>query len=1096
MLPTTNATKDIFEQLNEFKKKYYVNLLLKGLLLSVAIIVSVFIIINFAEYFGRFSRLIRGLLLFSFVAAAAAVVFAFVIRPIFYLLKINQPLSDVEAAKEIGRLFPEIDDKLLNVIQLSALTSADSSLIQASIDQKSNSLRLVKFSDAIRFNENKKYLKYALPPLLLILLISAISPSFFSKSTERIVRFQNDFVEEAPFTFNIQNKGLIGEKNQDFVLELSLEGSAYPDEVFVFYNNRKFKMNKQAPNAYSFVFSKLSDSFDFSFNAAGFTSKEYTLEVVTPPNLLSFDILLTYPAYLAKQPEKLSNVGNLIVPEGTRIKWEFYTSNTDSVFVRFDQQPRMFVIPPVSGTNFSFAKTIAKSTLYEVFLKNRRTLSDSDINYYINTIHDKFPTLDLVQLKDSTLYSSIQFGGTIGDDYGLTKFKFFYKKGNSESYQSTDIPYNATQTSQRFYYQFDLNALNLNRGDKLTYFLQLWDNDGVNGSKSTKSGVFTFEVPSTIDYSQEIDKQVKQTEDKMENILKKSKELKKSIDKLDKKLKVEEKIGFQEKKELEDILKQKEELQKEIEKLVQEFIKLQEKQERFNEFSPQTKEKMEQLQKLMNDLMNQENKELFKQLEELLNKEEDPSKQLEEIKKNERNLDRNINRTLKLFKNLQLKQKVEDVVKDLEKLADKQEELAKETEQKKDEDSKDLKEKQNKLNKEFKDQKKKLDEVEKLSKELDKDIDTNDNEQDQVEQNQEKAAEELDKDQPSNSSKSQKKAAKSMRNIAKSMSSQMQSAEMKQLDLDIDALRDILENVVKLSFDQERVMKEIRGLNSSDPRFVELSQEQLKLVDDAKVIEDSLYSLAKKVMQIESFVTNEVTNMNNYMQSSLQELKDRKLPAASAKQQFSMTSINNLALLLSDTFKQMQQMMMAMSMPGGSGKGKKGEMPSPGLGEKQKGINNRIDKLGKDGKQGRQLSEELGKLAQEQSQLRKELQKMQDQLNGTKEGEKLGKQLSELQKEMDKTEEDLVNKRIGDNLKRRNKEIETRLLEAEKALKEQELDPKRKSNSGAIINANPPKELEKLINEKSKQNELLKFTPPNYTPFYKNQTDNYFKRIK
>jgi len=31
--------------------------------------------------------------------------------------------------------------------------------------------------------------------------------------------------------------------------------------------------------------------------------------------------------------------------------------------------------------------------------------------------------------------------------------------------------------------------------------------------------------------------------------------------------------------------------------------------------------------------------------------------------------------------------------------------------------------------------------------------------------------------------------------------------------------------------------------------------------------------------------------------------------------------------------------------------------------------------------------------------------------------------------------------------------------------------------------------------EKEKQVELLRTTPPNFTPFYKKQTDNYFKRI-
>jgi hypothetical protein len=101
----------------------------------------------------------------------------------------------------------------------------------------------------------------------------------------------------------------------------------------------------------------------------------------------------------------------------------------------------------------------------------------------------------------------------------------------------------------------------------------------------------------------------------------------------------------------------------------------------------------------------------------------------------------------------------------------------------------------------------------------------------------------------------------------------------------------------------------------------------------------------------------------------------------------------------------------------------------------------------------------------------------------------------ELEKAMDDSENDLVNKRINPTLLNRQKNIETRLLEAEKAIKEQELDPKRKSNSGITFSKPSPPELTKFKFEKQKQLELIRTTPPNFTPFYKKQTDNYFKKI-
>lgn len=332
--------------------------------------------------------------------------------------------------------------------------------------------------------------------------------------------------------------------------------------------------------------------------------------------------------------------------------------------------------------------------------------------------------------------------------------------------------------------------------------------------------------------------------------------------------------------------------------------------------------------------------------------------------------------------------------------------------------------------------------------------------------------------------------------MAQKMKESMQSQEMKEMDEDMDALRAILENLVKLSFDQEKIMKDFRNMNVADPRFVKLSQEQLKIQDDAKMIEDSLYSLAKRVLQIQSFVTKEVTSMRNSMDESVKFIKERKLNVASAKQQFSMTSINNLALMLSDVFSQMQQM-MANAMPGSGSKGKKGKAPSPSsMGEKQDQLNKSMEQLSKSGKSGRGLSEEAAKLAQEQAELRKRIQQMQEELKGTDAGKKLGNELKELEKKMDENETDLVNKRINPDLIKRSRDIQTRLLEAEKAVQQQEEDPTRQSKAAQQFNRQSPPSMDKFLQEKQKQVELIRTVPPNYTPFYKKQTDNYFRKIK
>jgi hypothetical protein len=93
-------------------------------------------------------------------------------------------------------------------------------------------------------------------------------------------------------------------------------------------------------------------------------------------------------------------------------------------------------------------------------------------------------------------------------------------------------------------------------------------------------------------------------------------------------------------------------------------------------------------------------------------------------------------------------------------------------------------------------------------------------------------------------------------------------------------------------------MREFRSVHQSDPRFLELSQLQLKIKDDAKVIQDSLISLSKEDFRIQSVVTRKVDEMNQYLDETAEAIKERKKGEAIGKQQFTMTTINDLALLL------------------------------------------------------------------------------------------------------------------------------------------------------------------------------------------------------
>ena len=235
-----------------------------------------------------------------------------------------------------------------------------------------------------------------------------------------------------------------------------------------------------------------------------------------------------------------------------------------------------------------------------------------------------------------------------------------------------------------------------------------------------------------------------------------------------------------------------------------------------------------------------------------------------------------------------------------------------------------------------------------------------------------------------------------MKEMKESLKSMQGGMEMEQQQENLEFLKELVDNLVTLSFNQEDLMNSFKEIRESDPRFIDLTQQQLKLKDDSRIVQDSLIALSERVFQISSFVMREVSEMNRQMDGALDELKERRINPAVGKQQFTMTSINNLALLLDDIVQQMQDQMASSSSSGGS---KKKNKPQPeGLSQLQKQLSQQIQDLQQSGKSGRQLSEELAKLAAEQQRLRNALENFETGVDGDNLDEKIDKLIQDMEK--------------------------------------------------------------------------------------------------
>ena len=239
-----------------------------------------------------------------------------------------------------------------------------------------------------------------------------------------------------------------------------------------------------------------------------YRSKDYEITTLPKPNLIDFTAELSFPKYLGKASTQLKNTGDIIVPEGTHIKWLFITENTDRlIFIHSDSTMSL----SQSGENeFLYANRFYKSERYGLSTSNEFLQNEDTVYYSLEVVPDLFPSISVEAKSDSSNPKMKYFKGLIKDDYGFSKLVFhtqyISKDGSLGTPKSEYIPINRSVPQTDFFHAWNTSSFSLNAGDRIDYFFEVWDNDGVNGNKPSRTQKFSFKAPSIDELQKKNDK--------------------------------------------------------------------------------------------------------------------------------------------------------------------------------------------------------------------------------------------------------------------------------------------------------------------------------------------------------------------------------------------------------------------------------------------------------------------------------------------------------------------------------------------------------------------------------------------------------------
>ena len=1041
---------NIENKLALFYKKYYKNELIKGCIFFFSLGVLYLIITIYVESLLWLKPINRFVLFWLFIVIELLLFYKFILIPIIKLFKLKEGINNLDSSKIIGNHFPEIKDKLFNLLQLKQ-SNKTSELLIASIEQKSDELNPFRFSESISFQASLKYLKYILLPAAFfsLSLINGLNLDF-TQSFNRVVNYQSEFSPPAPFTLSLQTSSLDVVEGQSHKVLITSKGKTVPNEVKIVYNNQTYFTKNEGKGVFSFTFLNVINPIDFYFESGVVSSPFYSINVIKTPLIKKVKIKLDYPYHTKKQDEIIENTGNLSLPEGTKVEWNIDSKQTESV--SFIEGERRLFFNKLKSDNFNFRKTIISNLEYKISSSNTNLKDFETLSYKIKVVKDEYPTITIQTNIDSLYSGEALFAGKVSDDYGLKNLKVvFYDQSNINKVIIVPLKLSKENT-QTFFYQFP-GPTTIEDGVDYEIYFQVSDNDIINGSKSATSKKYTFRKKTNDEVRQEQFKEQKESINTLENIFKNNSLDQEKLLKIQNELKNKKDLSWRDKNKIKKVIDRQKKYNEMIERQAE---KLYEALDQNKQENKRNQSKTDNLKQRIKELLKSEKqKRILTELQKLSEKinKEDLIKKAEKLAKNNKQQQRSLESLLELTKRFYVEEKTIQIANKLKELSKKQQNLFKAQDV-------DL-EKQKTIGREFKDVSKELDQLAKDNQALKKPMSLPDLEEleKEVKESLVKSEKKLYQKENVSAKKLQEKSSKKMKEMSKKMQNSISEMQSNSIDENIEDLRKILENLLVFSFKQEESLLRFKELSSGHPDFGKELAKQNQLKTYFEHVDDSLFVLSMRLPELTSKIQTELTNTHYNLDRSLENFAENRFDSGSANQQYVITSTNILSDFLSNLLSNLQSSKNSLG-----NKGKKNSFSLPTLIEKQKGISEKLKNglqkskkkgqggheggIGKKGSSGSKSTSEFNEGGQsgdifeifkQQSYLRETLTKIM-----AKEGGSNGT-FKKAIKSMEQLENEIINNGFTQSALKRMQQLEYQLLKLNTALIQQGKEKNKKA---------------------------------------------------
>ena len=900
------------------------------------------------------------------------------------------------------------------------------------------------------------------------------------------------------------------------VLTLFSDNSENPNKVEM-YPDRTATFTK-----YIYNLSSLQESVSYQVTCERFISKRFDIKVMPRPEIKELNLTLHQPGYIATGPVQLNEgVGDCSVLIGTKIDIHGKSSQNLSKALIFSTPGATQTCKITNLKEFSYSFKVATDTTYSLCLENKLGLANENpVTYKIAAVTDASPTVELLKPgKDMPFPTTkrLDIKAVARDDFGVKAMVLYYTVGaRKEPIPSNLKPDFSPKPEYQVEYPWMLDTLALQPGTKINYYIEVEDaKTPVPNIASTS--IYHISMPSMYDLYRGEEKASDVLTDKLKEFLEAQKMRKESLMKAFEQIRHEEKLDFETRKTIEKAIKDGEKRAKEAGQMLEAFKQLKEKVED-NPFStPEALERMQKVNELMNEVLDDETKQMMKQLRESLKDLKlDPKdlKKYEEAFKMEDYL-KNLDRTIELLTQVKEQQKFNSLGNAIEDLKQRQQMLASQTAEleekmkkgplsKEDENlMKDLADQQEKLQKELEDIQK---QAQKMAEKQDSEDMPKNSLMEDVKNIRDKMQKEdfkktaqdikksLDKKDPSKAGKAQQKMLKFLESLSKDAKKICRSCSggaQKQLDLSR-----FIRKALQVSVDQEKLFRQLDEMPS---QFMRGKRPEIEgIIDEVSVLQvlvkqqgarliNSVEKYIRSSFAIDPSVLDCVKDTQTMFSRIVKNLEDRAIQRSRTEQSEIMRRFNKLAIEL-------------LKAQDNSNSSSSSSSPQNALQQFKNLTRRQLSLYQKMKRQqgmpaNQQTMEQLKKMAMEQRQIREALEKLmresRQQMNT------LGR-LDDVLDEMKDIETKSLDPKLRRKIAEKQKKIYERMLKAQKSIKNREEESEERKAKKAIerIQQKVDKPLPKVGSEtRDLSKDFLGETREEYPKAYKDLLSDYYKSL-